>query len=270
VLIAVALVAGLVLLAMGAFMTLMSVHGPVVLGWVGPPFTVAGLLVLVWRARALARSRTGYAALRLGLVATALVAVGGLIAGAAVAWDDWSFRRRAALAARIEVFDVTDEPLLGPSGQPLGIRLRFSVRVPKSGRWSLDPYLRFEEGPSLGVVAWVATSRGQQAGSSAKGPLPDSFETGTTYVVEYDIVPSFLGAMGTGNPPSLCLRRHDPVTEAPGHAWIESLQTTAAGTLLLDVGETPYRAHPLSRPYPYADLFEGARAEGLPDCPAFR
>lgn len=215
-LIAVAVVAGLVLLAVGAFMTLMSVHGPDVLGWLGPAYMVAALLCLGWRARALARSSAGHAAFRLGLVATALLAAGG--------------------------------------------------RVPRSGRWSLDPYLRFEEGPTHGVVAWVAASRGQQAGSSAQGPLPDSFEAGTAYGVEYDIVPSFLGGLGPGNPPSLCLRRHDPVTEAPGHAWIESLKTTPAGTLLLDIGETSYRARPLSRPYPYSDLFAGASREGLPDC----
>jgi len=270
VLVAVAVVASLVLLALGAFMTLMSVHGPDVLGWLGPPYTVAALMVLVWRAWALARSPAGHPAFRLGLVATALVGAGGLIAIGAVVFDDWSFRRRAALAARIEVFDVSDEPLLGPAGHPLGIRLRFSVRVPRSGRWSLDPYLRFEEGPSLGVVAWVAASRVQGAGSPAGGPPPERFEAGTTYGVEHDIVPSFLGAFGPGAPPSLCLRRLDPVTEAPGYAWIESLQTTAAGSLLLDIGETPYRVRPLSRSYPYRALFEGAAREGLPDCPGVR
>ncbi|HEX9709148.1 MAG TPA: hypothetical protein VGB42_04175 [Candidatus Thermoplasmatota archaeon] len=269
-LVAVAVIASLVLLALGAFMTLMSVHGPDVLGWLGPPYTVAALMVLVWRARALARSPAGHPAFRLGLVAVALVGAGGLIAGGAVVWDDWNFRRHAALAARIEVLDVTDEPLLGPAGHPLGIRVRFSLRVPKSGRWSLDPYLRFEEGPSLGVVAWVAASRAQGAGPPAPGPVPDWFEVGTTYGVEYDIVPSFLGMFGAEAPPSLCLRRLDPVTEAPGYAWMESLQTTAAGTLLLDIGETSYRARPLSHSYPYRALFEGAVRERLPDCPTLR
>src|SRR5712692_5028158 len=50
-------------------------------------------------------------------------------------------RATIATLRRIEVFDVTDEPLLTSQGKALGIRMRYSVRFPRAGPYPPAPVM---------------------------------------------------------------------------------------------------------------------------------
>src|SRR3990172_6723396 len=120
----------LLYLGIAGFLTLTSVHGPNALGVFGPAYALVSLAVLWWRFAVLQSRRPPHALLRFLGTALALGAAAPLLLALAVVQDEWSYRRRAALAERIEITDVADEPLLGAHGNPIGIRLRFTARVP--------------------------------------------------------------------------------------------------------------------------------------------
>jgi len=98
---------------------------------------------------------------------------------------------------RIEVFDVSDEPLLTSQGKPLGIRMRYSVRFPREGAYSPAPILAttnedFEERRMRVIGAKITPP--------PKKMLADSTSTGTyaryrsqiTYAFVVDVVPAFV------------------------------------------------------------------------------
>ena len=58
-----------------------------------------------------------------------------------IAVEEHEDRETIATLRRIEVFDVTDEPLLTSQGKPLGIRMRYSVRFPRAGLYPPAPLL---------------------------------------------------------------------------------------------------------------------------------
>src|SRR5262249_41043363 len=44
--------------------------------------------------------------------------------------------------ARVQALDVHDEPLASPRGNPLGVRIRYTIALPSTRTLALDPQLR--------------------------------------------------------------------------------------------------------------------------------
>jgi hypothetical protein len=114
-----------------------------------------------------------------------------------IAVEEHEDRATIETLRRIEVFDVTDEPLLTSQGKALGIRMRYSVRFPHAGLYPPAPLLaatdeRFQA-HSMRVIRAEITPRPDEIHS-------DPSNTGTyarykgkvTYSFVVDLVPGFV------------------------------------------------------------------------------
>jgi hypothetical protein len=114
-----------------------------------------------------------------------------------IAVEEHEDRETIATLRRIEVSDVTDEPLLTSQGKPLGIRMRYSVRFPRAGLYPPTPLLaatdeRFQA-HSMRVIGAEITPRPDEIQS-------DPSNTGTyarykgnvAYSFVVDLVPGFV------------------------------------------------------------------------------
>jgi hypothetical protein len=114
-----------------------------------------------------------------------------------IAVEEHEDRETIATLRRIEVFDVTDEPLLTSQGKPLGIRMRYSVRFQRAGLYPPAPLLAATDerlqAHSMRVIRAEITPRPDEIHS-------DPSNTGTfarykgdvTYSFVVDLVPGFV------------------------------------------------------------------------------
>jgi hypothetical protein len=223
----------------------LSVHAPDGLAVAAPVYFTAAAALTWWSAR-----KSWWHLFATGVAALAApVAIYGLLDFAGQAAD----RKRIAAT---EVRDVADEPILSTAGQPVGVRLSFSVVVPKRGYFGITPslYPRDESGRHLRLepLKWRFDGR---AGPPELGP----FEAGQRHNLEFEMYPPILFVTGKGE---RCLT-HSPSPD---------LRRPAPAPLLVDLHETPYgapwrggREQPTRGTYDLAGMYR-AVAEGLPPC----
>ncbi len=184
------------LLVLGWLVALLgSVHGPAGFAYV----VFAYLLLaeaLLWISYALIRRR-GYRH-RGALMAGAGVMLGAALVGAAQgSWGflvDWESARQERLAAGVQVFNVHDEPLLSAQGDPIGIRLRYSMRFPNSDYFWQTPSLHL--GKDFGTGIWADGRFTQPTvhppmAAGGKYGVP-RYEQGRQYDFSADVLPYFL------------------------------------------------------------------------------
>jgi hypothetical protein len=159
--------------------------------------------------------------------------------------------------AATQVSEVADEPILS-AGKPIGVRLSFSVVVPKRGYFSIVPWLypRNERLRHLQLVSVPSKWRFD----ARQGPELGPFEAGRKHRLEFELYPPFLAFSAQGE---RCL--------AP--ASVPPPPETAAGPLLVDISETSYgapwrggREEPTRTDYDVAAMYRAVLAEGLPAC----
>lgn len=121
--------------------------------------------------------------------------VGLLLVGTIIAsWEpllDWDIHRQEKRAGNTEVLDMRDETLLSSRGNPIGIRLRYSMRFPDNNYFwhsaSMDPE------KYLGVSIWANM---RIANRSIEPPMigtdPLRCEQGKTYNFIVDMIPYFV------------------------------------------------------------------------------
>lgn len=96
---------------------------------------------------------------------------------------------------RVQVFNVSDEPFLGPQGKPLGVRIRYSVRFPLDGIYPPAPILEpaDKRGRRLRVVGAAITPRPLKALADASGTdTYGRYRGNLTYSFTVDLVPGFV------------------------------------------------------------------------------
>lgn len=102
---------------------------------------------------------------------------------------------------RMEVSDVTYEPLLSDGAKPLGMRLRYSVRVSEDGYYRLDPYVTpvytlnsLRGKVRLKVIEGDISPRPEGMTGGAAEVLRFGvarYKAGTTYCIVADLIPDF-------------------------------------------------------------------------------
>jgi len=114
-----------------------------------------------------------------------------------IAVEEHEDRETIATLRRIEVSDVTDEPLLTSQGKPLGIRMRYSVRFPRAGLYPPAPLLaatdeRFQA-HSMRVIGAEITPRPDeiQSDPSSTGTYA-RYKGNVIYSFVVDLVPGFV------------------------------------------------------------------------------
>jgi hypothetical protein len=114
-----------------------------------------------------------------------------------LAVEQYEDHRTTETLRRIEVLDVSDEPLWALQGKPLGIRMRYSVRFPREGAYSQAAILAATDDH---FEARRMRAIGAKITPPPENMLADSTSTGTyaryrgqiTYAFVVDLVPAFV------------------------------------------------------------------------------
>jgi len=227
-------------------MLMQSVHAPTGLAPAAPVYFVIAAGLTWWVAHRFARA--------LPVLGTGLLMLAAAPGVYAVldAWDRFTTERRIA-ATRVD--GVRDEPILSASGRPIGVRLTYTVSVPKRGYFAIYPSLDAAS-PRRGEQLYVNAVRWTIDGSSE----PRAFEPGKTHEMVVELYPPLL-FIGRGNR-CLAAMRVPPLPD-----------TAAATPLRVTIHDTPYgdvyRGKPervTTHNYDLGELYRGVLAENLPPC----
>jgi hypothetical protein len=238
-----------------------SVHGPSSLPYFAGGYLVLSLTVLWLIFFRLQRPGTRHP--------TALFcATGGVLAGFSVL----AFLLAHAISSGIEkwtvahteVANVHDEPLLSAQGNPIGIRVRFSIRFPRTDFHAPHPYLTPEESflRETGTLFFLHVIR------ESVEPEPEK----TLYQLSFDMIPNFLVQNATGD--KLCVAYPPP--DARTRERFDQLlrdQTEIRTRYQLSIWEssygTPWRGGKeewTENSYSPLAFYQSARQKGAPDC----
>jgi hypothetical protein len=227
-------------------MLVVSVHGPSGLGIAACVYFVL-TVVLTWLAARQLASTLAF----VGIGCAMLAAVPGIVALLAKV-EDIAYKRRIAAT---RVGDVHDEIILSASGHPIGVRLAYTVTVPKRGYFGIVPTLYGRDARSerlnLNAARWTID------GSSNETP----FEPGKTHAMVVELYPPILfffrrdeRCVATTLVPPL----PDSVARAPLRVMISE---TTYGNVYNGGTEQLTRGA-----YDLGELYRGVLAEGLKPC----
>lgn len=216
----------LLLLSLGWVLAVLgSVHGPALF-----PYFVMGYAVvavaLLWACYWFVRRR-GYRHKSL-LFGVAGVFLGAALIGASLlSWGalvDWEVAQQERTAAATEVFNMHDEPLLSANGNPIGVRLRYSMRFPNSDYFWHTPSLHAEK--DFGVSIWADGSFAEPTVTPPLIPGKNTaprYEKGKQYDFTADILPMFL--VKNKDMTKLCILEPPPDYHAAFERMVSSGET---------------------------------------------
>ncbi|MBI2374977.1 MAG: hypothetical protein HYV07_13355 [Deltaproteobacteria bacterium] len=228
-----------------------SRHGPAGLTWAAPSYLVLAPALTWWAARRLA-------ALPRPQAVALLVGVGVLVVCLAPAslflLDRVETRRSERRIAATRLSEVRDEPIISPTGQPIGVRLSFVVEVPHAGFYGFMPSVRATdpafEGLMLLPVRWTVDGR-PQTGPIAAG----------RHELIYELYPAGV-TMSQGE---LCLQPTAPPSLGP---------SGPLSPLRVSIGDTAYgetwrggREEHTRSAYSVGEMYRAVLSAELKPCP---
>lgn len=185
----------LLLLSLGWVLAVLgSVHGPALFPYFVMGYAVAAVVIL-WAAYFFIRRR-GYRHRTLLFGASGVVLGAALVGASLLSWGalgEWEMARQERIAAATQVFNLRDEPLLSAKGNPIGVRLHYSMRFPNSDYFWHTPSLRASK--DFGASIWAD---GQFTEPAVTPPLVPGentaprYEQGKQYDFTADVLPYFL------------------------------------------------------------------------------
>ena len=242
-----ALVAAFILIeAVAALgMLVISVHGPAGMGIAAPVYLVVAATVTWWVAH-----RFANAGAVIGIGIPLLVAPLGILALLG-RLERIAYERRVA-ATRID--SVRDEAILSTKGQPIGVRVAYSVTVPARGYFAILPALYSRDPRAerlyLGSSKWTIDGRSE--------PIP--FERGKTHAVDVELYPAILAFNRDGRCIATAL-----VPTLPDSSRREPLKISISDSRYgqtYDSGVERLTANA----YDLAELYRNVLAEGIAPC----
>ncbi len=185
----------LVLLVLAYLVAMLgSVHGPENFAYAALGLWILAEVILWTCYHYVRRRRYRHSSSILAAVGILLAAAFVIASQAAVSMLlDWEWKEHQRLAAATEVLQVHDEPLLSAKGNPIGIRLRYSLRFPNSDYFTQTAMLRTYK--DVGVSIWAD---GRFAEPTVTPPMAKGkygaprYEQGKQYDFQVDAIPNFL------------------------------------------------------------------------------
>jgi hypothetical protein len=226
-------------------MLAVSVHGPDGLAVAAPVYLLAAAGLTWWIAR-----RFDSALVLLGVGILLLAAVPGVV----LALDQAGRMAHERRVAATRVDGVRDEPILSASGRPIGVRVSYTVSVPKRGFFAILPSLHTrEQGVTnlrLDALRWTIDGRSE----------PVALEPGRRHAMAVEMYPPILAySRGERCLVSLLVPALlDDVSAAPLRIVI--YETTYGNTARGGREEVTRGAYDL------AELYRGVLAEELKPC----
>lgn len=249
---------------LAAFLALVgSVHGPKVF-----PYSVLACLMAaeaaLWAWFFFLRRRA-YRRKTWMLLAGAVALGAAMAVGANATWGplvDREFAQQERLAATTEVTGMQDELLLSPQGDPIGVRLRYSVRFPVSDYFWQSAGL--EAGNNLGVGVWADGRRISEVAEPpllSAGPGVRRYEKDKSYSFTTDFIPNFL--MWNQENTRLCIV--DPPPEYAA-AFRELISKGSPLRYTITISGTKYQGA-TQNAYDLRSFYESAEKEGATHLP---
>jgi len=235
-----------------------GVHGPQVF-----PYFVLGYLcatesALAWLHFSL--RRRAYKSKTLLLLAGAVALAISLVAGSFATWRplvNSEVARMERQAAATRVFNVHDQTLLSEKGNPIGIRLRYSMRFPTSDYFWQSPRLAPQTDLAVGIWADGRISHQEVDPPMALGNSGvQRYEKEKTYNFTAEFVPNFL--IWNAEKTKLCIV--NPPVEYKAN--FESLVANSSGVRYkIDISGTTYEGS-TEKIYEPRSFYESAKKEG--------
>ncbi len=197
----------------------LSVHGPDSLPWLAGVYLIAATSALLLTCRYLYNTDRKYQAVIAFLVGLGLACCAPLVVAASAAYEEI---RRDLQLARTKVSDVTGETLYTESGNPIGIRVSYTIRFPWNDHYDVDPFLRpgdtfyravrdqiprnFTHGPlHMKAIARTIVPFPEEANHGKMDPkslqVPTYglwFDRGVDYQFTFDMIPRYIGVKKDG------------------------------------------------------------------------
>jgi hypothetical protein len=214
-----AIIFSVLFLAMTLLLAIVSVHGPESLSTFA--LIYLGVSNAVWWWSFVQFKRRGFKTRYFALEGVALLAMGVAFGASAHLYSE--FRDKYRLE-NTKVTDVSDEPLVNESGQPIGIRFQFTLEFPTRDYYYIEPYLQpdpeykskiwqqiplrtFNPTPlNMRVIAKsldpFPSGEDFDAFSKYQGNIPAiglRFDKGVAYRFRFDMTPSYLRKDKAGN-----------------------------------------------------------------------
>jgi hypothetical protein len=150
---------------------------------------------------------------------------------------------------RAAISNATYEPLVSPNGNPLGLRIHFTVRFSAAAAYDLTPHVF----PVYSEYRW----RGEIGMRTLTLPTPAQYSPDTDYQLTYDLIPAYVannrdGSYCVQSPPRLAVFEEIMASRQP-------VKYRVAISSLDFVSETA----PLD---PARTWFESFRREGATQC----
>jgi len=171
---------------------LMSVHGPELILQFSIGFLIIAIVILWWIYFFVKRRNFKHSTI---IFFFSALGVGLLLVGTIIAsWKplvDLDIYRLEKHSANTEVSNMTDEILFSPKGNPIGIRLKYSMRFPDNNYFWESSSMSPEK--YLGVSIWSdmrIANRNIEPPMIGTGPL--KYEQGKTYNFTIDMIPYFV------------------------------------------------------------------------------
>ena len=179
-------------------------------------------------------------------------------------YDSWRDEKIIEAQRNTQVFDITDEPFRSPSGNLLGVRLRYSVRVPTSGRYSPGPRLltadkSLRDFRGLTILNTTVEPRPARADASLLTVPYGRYEKEITYQFTVEMIPFYLipSRDRSGYCNSFASAEEENLAQSDRQErFLISVGGTSADMDL--TGKSPLTSHA----YKLKDFYDGAVAEG--------
>lgn len=185
-----------------------------------------------------------------------------LLAGAILAsWNplvELGVYRMEKHAASTEVFDMKDQVLFSPKGNPIGIRLKYSMRFPDSNYFWESPMMSPPE-KYLEVMIWMNIAN-QTIEPPMIGTDPLKYEQGKIYNFTVDMIPNFV--MQNVDKTKSCIRKL-PVEYKD--AFQKLIQNDEAVRFAIRVSGTEYSGV-TNNTYSLKLFYDNAIKEGAFEC----
>ncbi len=181
--------------------------------------------------------------------------IGFLLFGAVIA-SEWVFVELESIrmekhTANTEVFNMKDDTLFSSKENPIGIRLRYSMRFPDNNNFFELPAMR----PEKNIISTWSDMRiaKQTIEPPMVGTNSPRYESGIIYNFTVDMIPSFI------------LQKTKPCIVQPPAGYTKELQNSEPVRFTITVSGTKYSGF-TSNTYSLRLFYENAVKEGASEC----
>jgi hypothetical protein len=252
------------------FLGAVSRHSALPLGPIAGVYLVLSLVLLWWRYSHLSALVGGSHGVRFFVECVVIAGVAFIILLAEFQYSEFVSRRRQEAVANAKVWNVRDETFFSEKGNPIGIRVSFSVQFPRSDYYGVSPWVTLPEGDTS-VMHVVGVRQGEPSSTIPTWDTPFQYEAGRVYALVFDLVPTFIAPVSFEKlyhgERVFCLRVPDPAQMPTEHETFQKLTSSERRTKLkVRIADTPYQDQWTENEYSVKTFYDAFLKENPERC----